>query len=136
ESPNPLEGLSPEAKRKLLAELLRDKAAAPGPLSYGQRALWYLHRLEPDSAFYNVSWAWWVRSALDEQALRAAFQGLVDRHRILRTTFADRDGQPAARVQDPAVVDFQTVAAGGWSDADLRQHTSEEAHRPFNLERG
>ena len=43
-----LSNLSPDEKRKLLAKLLKDKAESRfDVLSYGQRALWLLHRLEP-----------------------------------------------------------------------------------------
>jgi hypothetical protein len=136
ETPNTLAGLSPAAKRKLLAELLRDKASAPVPLSYGQRALWYLHRLEPDSAFYNVGWAWQIHGVVDPSALERAFQALVDRHRVLRSTFAELEGQPVARVAEGARVDFEAIAAGACGDEELRARASAEANRPFDLEQG
>src|SRR5262249_2947382 len=43
-----ISSLSPDEKRRLLARLLKEKAEArPGALSYGQRALWLLQRLDP-----------------------------------------------------------------------------------------
>ena len=65
-----LANLSPEEKRALLAKLLAKKARrAPAPpavtrhpLSYGQQALWFLHRIAPKSAAYNVAFAARIRS--------------------------------------------------------------------------
>jgi hypothetical protein len=103
QTPDDLSKLSPAEKRELLAKLLKDKAEARfDALSYGQRALWLLHRLEPESASYNVPWTWRVRSDVDVPALRRAFQTLIDRHRILRTNYVEVDGQPTPRVHDRA----------------------------------
>ena len=52
--------LSPAEKRTLLAEKLQKKASQSVsfyPLSHGQRALWFLYRLAPESAAYNVMYA-------------------------------------------------------------------------------
>src|SRR5579862_1170440 len=87
--------LSPEQKRALLAKLLREKAAASEAkepakteaLSYGQRALWFLYRLAPDSAAYNLLYAARINSALDIPTLQYALQTLVRRYPILTTTY-------------------------------------------------
>src|SRR5436309_9690054 len=138
ETPDDLSRLSPDEKRRLLAKLLKAKKAdaRAGPLSYGQRALWLLHQLDPASAAYNVPWTWRVRSEVDVEALRHAFQSLVDRHRILRTTYVEVNGQPAARVHEAVAVDFEDISAREWDDDELARGVSEESHRPFDLERG
>src|SRR4051812_47336832 len=136
QTPDDLSNLTPAEKRKLLAKLLRDKAESRfDALSYGQRALWLLHRLEPESASYNVPWTWRVRSDINVPALHRAFQTLIDRHRILRTNYAEANGQPVPRVHDSAAVDFEQVAGNDWSDDQLARAVSDEAHRPFDLER-
>ena len=70
--------LSREEKRALLAELLRKKAKESresresrdwSPLSHGQRALWFLYRLAPESPAYNLLYAAHVRSPLDIPSL-------------------------------------------------------------------
>nr|QEO74258.1 condensation domain-containing protein [uncultured bacterium] len=131
--------LSSREKRALLASLLRGKAqraAAASSLSHGQQALWLLHRRAPGNAAYNTAFAVRVRSPIDVEALRAAFQTMTDRHASLRTTFATQNGQPLAVTsarQDAAVTQ---IDARGWTWEDLRWRVAEDYRRPFDLERG
>ncbi|HEV2864403.1 MAG TPA: AMP-binding protein, partial [Pyrinomonadaceae bacterium] len=107
------------------------------PLSYGQRALYFLHRLAPESAAYNISSAVRILSPLDRAALRRAFQSLVDRHASLRTTFdVDAAGEPVQLVHEKAEVSFHEEDAAGLSDEELRDRLAEQAHKPFDLGRG
>jgi amino acid adenylation domain-containing protein len=110
--------------------------AGDHPLTPGQSALWFLDRLEPGNAAYNIASAAEIVGEADAAALWAAFQGLVDRHPALRTTFPAVDGAPVQRVQAAVVVDFATIDAGAASDEELRARLAEEAARPFDLERG
>jgi amino acid adenylation domain-containing protein/non-ribosomal peptide synthase protein (TIGR01720 family) len=105
-------------------------------LSVGQRSLWFMYRLAPDSTAYNMVDAVRVRGALDVAAMRRSFQRLVDRHPLLRTTFHEVDGQPVQKVHTPWQAPFQVVDATGWDEAALRLRLSAEAHTPFDLEHG
>jgi amino acid adenylation domain-containing protein len=111
-------------------------ASAAHPLSHGQQALWFLHRMAPDSAAYNVSSAMRVHGRLDSAVLRRAFEKLVARHAALRTTFDDSEGTPVQRVHESLPAHFEEVDATSWSDAVWRQWLAEQAHRPFNLGEG
>ena len=93
--------LSRGEKRALLARLLRKKAdhsQSVYPLSYNQQGIWFLYQLAPESTVYNVTFAARICSELDIDALRGAFQTLVDRHPSLRTTFSVNAGIPVQQV--------------------------------------
>jgi amino acid adenylation domain-containing protein len=106
------------------------------PLSHGQRALWFLHQLAPESGAYNIAYGVRVRAELDTPVLRRAFDKLVVRHPMLRTTFAAPRGEPVQRVHDGLGDYFHVEDASAWSEAQLKERLAEEVYRPFDLERG
>lgn len=106
------------------------------PLSYGQRALWFVHQLDRSSAAYNVHIAFRIHSPLDVDALRSSFQTIVNRHAPLRSTFAERGGIPFQRVADRMEVAFSIHDARSLDASTLRRRLLEELHRPFDLEHG
>ncbi|MCA1633791.1 MAG: AMP-binding protein, partial [Acidobacteria bacterium] len=106
------------------------------PLSRGQQALWFLHHVAPESAAYNIARALRVRAPLDTAALRRAFQAIVERHPALRTTFGAEGGEPFQEVHERAEVFFQEEDASAWDEQSLSRRLVEEAHKPFDLERG
>ncbi|HME67484.1 MAG TPA: hypothetical protein VKG61_21535, partial [Streptosporangiaceae bacterium] len=60
DKPIDISGLSPERKRALLSQLLMAEAensALAYPLSYGQRSLWFVHKLATTSAAYSITYA-------------------------------------------------------------------------------
>jgi amino acid adenylation domain-containing protein len=113
--------------------------ATRGPLSHGQRALWFLDRMAPGNPFLVIAGAARVRGALDAQRLRGALRELVARHPGLRTTFEPGDGERGGAeqvVHVEAAFAFSDEDAAGWSEERLRARLEEEAERPFDLARG
>jgi acyl-CoA synthetase (AMP-forming)/AMP-acid ligase II/acyl carrier protein len=106
------------------------------PLSYVQEAIWFLQRLAPESAAYNVSFAARLPPATDPGALARSLQGLVARHAALRTTFGEREGRPFQREGPPPETVLAEVDDAGWSEEELLAHATEEANRPFDLAAG
>jgi amino acid adenylation domain-containing protein len=105
------------------------------PLSYGQRALWFLQKLTPDSVAYSIARAARVVSDLDFDALRDAFQFVADHHPSLRTTFHEVDGQPIQRVHNSLPVEF-SIEDGVSTLAQLDERLAEGVYAPYDLEHG
>ncbi|WP_163781271.1 non-ribosomal peptide synthetase, partial [Myxococcus vastator] len=141
-----LEGPSLEELAEQLlgaTEGTRPPAALPVPepelqarASYGQRALWFMHQLDPRSALYNVFQAVRLRGPLSAGALRRAFQFLAERHPVLRTTLVQREGDLFQRTQAWREEMFTLHEASGMGEAELSRLVEEEAQRPFQLEQG
>ncbi|WP_320784829.1 non-ribosomal peptide synthetase [Streptomyces sp. CRN 30] len=102
------------------------------PLSFAQRRLWFLYRLEGPSATYNVPVVLRLSGALDVDALRAALHDVVARHEALRTVFPDNDGQPYQDVRPAAearpVMDVVSV-----SEVELAGAVDRAVRHPFDL---
>ncbi|WP_281182029.1 condensation domain-containing protein, partial [Streptomyces chattanoogensis] len=102
------------------------------PLSFAQRRLWFLHKLEGPSATYNAPLALRLTGKLDQQALRTAVLDVVERHESLRTVFPEFDGQPQQRVIEPHRVEL------GWENPAVTEQALPEAlasaaRRTFDL---
>ena len=129
------------------------------PLSFQQQRLWFLDRLEPGSAAYNLPAALRIRGPIDRRALRRALDLLVARHEALRTTLAEHDGWPAqvihppssiflprtadeddGLVHPPSPIPLPVVDVRGLGDVarerELRTRAMADAARPFDLARG
>ncbi len=131
--------LSSEQKRALLAQLLREQADGRRtlhPLSYGQEALWFLYQLARQSSAYHILLSARILSQIDCEAMRRAFQMLVERHPILRCTFTSHTDGPGQRVQEDLEVDFEVLECSDWDQDRVDGYLEEECHRPFNLETG
>jgi pristinamycin I synthase-3/4 len=102
------------------------------PLSFGQRRLWFLARLEGPSPTYNVPVAVRLSGRLDVPALRRAVRRLVERHEVLRTIVVEVDGEPFLRVRE--AVEVPPLGVRRVAAADLDRLLVDESVRPFDLE--
>ncbi|BBH45202.1 non-ribosomal peptide synthetase [Pseudomonas sp. KU43P] len=110
------------------------------PLSYSQQRMWFLWQMEPHSPAYNVGGMARLRGTLHVDAFERALQALIVRHETLRTTFPAIDGVPYQCVAEdsPLHLDWQDFSAlpGATRQQRLQQLADEQAHQPFDLERG
>ncbi len=121
-----------------ILQLLRDRPDILNvyPLSYGQKALWFLWQLAPLSHAYNASFSAHICSLVDITAMEKAFGALMKRHPILRTTFPKRGKEPIQQVHQNQELDFLPIDASTWSEHELKAKVVETHQLPFDLERG
>jgi amino acid adenylation domain-containing protein len=110
------------------------------PLSFSQHRLWFLDRLEPETATYNIPLALHFQGGLDVRALAGALGEVAGRHEALRTSFAETDGRPRQVVHPPGpallpVIDL-TALDSERRAAEARRQIAGEARLPFSLTDG
>jgi len=106
------------------------------PLSYSQQFLWFLYQLAPQSAAYNVAFVARVVSPVDMSRLKMAFQTIVDRHPVLRSTYDSTDGVPFMRIHDRVRLVCERIDASPWTEEELCRAVHEKYAEPFDLVRG
>jgi acyl carrier protein len=104
------------------------------PLSYAQRRLWFLHRLEGDSAGYIIPVAVRLAGELDVGALERALCDVVERHESLRTVFAERDGVARQEILEARAV-RPSLAVVGVREEELAEVLATAAGAEFALDR-
>ncbi|MFQ6312877.1 condensation domain-containing protein, partial [Lysobacter capsici] len=121
-----------------IARIDRDGAL---PLSWGQRRLWFLHRLGGAGGdAYRIGAALRLLGPLRGDALQGALSDLTARHEILRSRILDRDGEPELTIAEAddfalAQSDLSGVADTGERESRLRELCAEEAAMAFDLQR-
>ncbi|MFL8988772.1 non-ribosomal peptide synthetase [Pseudomonas sp. QLc11A] len=112
----------------------------PMPQSLAQNRLWITWQLDPHSSAYNIPGALRLRGELDENALRASFQQLIERHESLRTRFFERDGVALQQVVAASGFNLQMIdisdLPAGEREARAQQIREDEARTRFDLEKG
>ncbi|MEV6815449.1 amino acid adenylation domain-containing protein, partial [Micromonospora sp. NPDC051296] len=105
------------------------------PLSFAQRRLWFLHRLDGPSPTYHIPSALRLRGRVDRAALGAALTDVLTRHESLRTVFAEDAAGPYQSVLsvEAAAVDLPVQPAVA---EDLDALLTAAAREPFDLTAG
>lgn len=156
------EGAARDRRDQLIRALRRKKATRPGrdgvggttggpiPLggavrdgdlvpSFGQERLWFLDRLDPGRATYNMPLAIRIVGTLEVNAMASAVRAVVARHESLRTAYADVRGRLVQRVIPGPADCFEAISQTGGierAEADAFQAAMRAAWQPFDLTRG
>jgi len=107
------------------------------PTSLGQERFWGLDRLNPGNPTWSVPVRFRLQGALDPALLARAFNFIIQRHEILRTTFTVVDGQPAQVIKpsleiEVPVMDLRQIPKPE-RDAEVDKLSFKEARWRFDL---
>lgn len=127
------------AQRTENQAIVRRSESAHHPLSFAQQRLWFLEQLEPDGP-YKVPAAFLLRGPLEVATLERSVNEIISRHEILRTTFAEIDGQPVQIVAPRLTLSIPVEDLSHLPDAERAERVKQIAARlreqPFDFVRG
>jgi hypothetical protein len=110
------------------------------PLSYAQERIWLAEQLAPGSSLFNIPIVLEITGPFDRAIAEKALQGLLDRHAVLRATYALREGRPVQNIADQLDVPIRFVdfsdCPGSQQENALMSYLEAEAAVPFDLSRG
>jgi NRPS condensation-like uncharacterized protein len=114
----------------------RDK---PQPLSFAQQRVWFISKLEPDKAIYNIPFGLRLSGKLNLQALERALTEIINRHEILRTTFTMIDRIPVQVIHPKPDLTLEVIELCDLNKdeqkREVARHSQEQAGKPFDLEK-
>jgi amino acid adenylation domain-containing protein/non-ribosomal peptide synthase protein (TIGR01720 family) len=110
------------------------------PASLAQEPVWLLDQVLPGNHFFNVPSAIRLLGALNIATLERALQEIVNRHELLRTSFAEVEGHPVQIIAPVSplglsVIDLRELSMATQS-FEVSRLTAIEAKRAFNLATG
>ncbi len=110
------------ARPATTADAASDAASQRRPeMSDGQRRMWFVQSVDPDSALLNICVSYRLIGSVDVTRLRRAVDAVAVKHPVLRTVYqTDRDGDPQPVTRD----DLRP----GWAEHDL-SGLAEQARR-------
>lgn len=110
------------------------------PLSFAQRRLWFLERLEGAGAHFNLPADLAMTGPLSLLCLERATQSVVARHEAMRTTIREQGTTPYQFIGPPNDYSLPMIDLSSLPTHLLEQHKKDLARRffrlPFNLTAG
>lgn len=108
-------------------------------LSFAQRQMWLIDQITPGCPAYNLPVGYRLRGALDKSALEKAFNQIIERHEILRTTFAVINDEPVQVIHPTCEIKIDVLKLDYLADhereAEVHRLAAEEAVKTFDLSR-
>ena len=117
-----------QANSDTRADLIPVSRGGDLPLSFAQKRLWLLSQLEADTSAYNIPSYFRLQGNLNLNVLQDSLSEIVRRHEVLRTCFANSDGQPALKIAPPEVVRLPLIDLQAFSEPEQRREVQRLAH--------
>lgn len=113
-----------------------NRSGKEGPLSEGQKAIWFVQQQQANSIGYNLHLALRIVSTFDIGSLRKSLTALISRHPVLRTAYGECDGVPFQKVLSEGPGFFKVVNSNKWRSVDSQQAIRNVIATPFDLANG
>ncbi len=115
---------------------LQKKENLKSSLSEGQKGLWALQKMFPQTSAYNVPCCLQIRGNLDKAVLEKACRYTLETYPVLKSVFREENGGPYRVVQ--------AVPSSFWREEDITKLAEHEVssylqkwvQEPFSLEKG
>ncbi|KTD07264.1 non-ribosomal peptide synthetase [Legionella jamestowniensis] len=103
-------------------------------LSIGQKELWFIHSMDGAAkAAYNEQLIYKLKGFLSINSLKKAFQALIDKHPILRTSFVkDSEGNVSQWLHQQAELNF--TVTNEVNHEQLEDYINQQISKPFHLD--
>ncbi len=135
-----IEGITNHLTKKEYTQIPQAGEQERYPLTPSQQRLWVLSQLEGGSQAYNMPAVVTLKGKLNDLYFEKAFQYLIGRHEILRTSFqSDHDtGEIHQYIHPLSSIDFQLERLDfrGKTVVDVDSYLHDANSEPFDLESG
>ena len=126
-------GASPDLDGMPIRPLTPQKRPDRIPLSLAQQRMWFVNRLNPDAADYNIPLGLRLRGSLDESSLTAALMDVIERQEILRTVYPDSVQGPYQKILPVSEAVPQLITRTVGSEDELLEMCVELATEGFDV---
>lgn len=107
------------------------------PLTSAQRRIWFLDKVDHESAAYNMPAAVRLKGTFDQYVAAKALKYLVQRHESLRSCYLETNGSPYQHIVAHASIDLNVcdLSADSTEEAEAKAQRmiDAEVRRPFDL---
>jgi amino acid adenylation domain-containing protein/non-ribosomal peptide synthase protein (TIGR01720 family) len=121
------------SQRKKIVPAHRD-GSTHIPLSFNQERLWFIDQLE-GSVQYHIPAVLRLKGKLNQEALAAALQLIVNRHEVLRTVIRQTDGVAFQQVQQKDKWELMLKEGKSYhgKETELQEYIKSLVDTPFDL---
>ncbi|MCR4443371.1 MAG: amino acid adenylation domain-containing protein, partial [Peptococcaceae bacterium] len=120
--------------REKLRRLARQSGRSA--LSEGQKGLWALQKIAPESSAYNIPLCFRVSGKLHPDSFKKACSFVVEQYPVLDSAVREENGVPYRTVCPSQSPDFRQEDASGLKKHEILSYLRKKAKEPFSLENG
>jgi amino acid adenylation domain-containing protein len=109
------------------------------PLSYMQKKLWIISKLDSVNPAYNIPFTYRLSGEINIEVFNESLNNLFNRHFILFSHFRERDGNPFCEIiPEPVKVELSDFSAGGPDESEEKvlSFIGKNTRKQFDLENG